>query len=71
MEKCTFCVQRIVAAKDRARREGRPLADGDVVPACAQSCPTGAIVFGDLEQSVQPRIEDCSRTRAGTRCSRN
>jgi molybdopterin-containing oxidoreductase family iron-sulfur binding subunit len=48
MEKCTFCIQRIVAAKDRARREGRSLADGDVVPACAQSCPTQAIVFGDL-----------------------
>ncbi len=48
MEKCTFCVQRIVTAKDRARREGRRLTDGDVVPACAQSCPAGAIVFGNL-----------------------
>jgi len=48
MEKCTFCVQRIVEGKDRARREARPLADGEIVPACAQSCPTQAIVFGDL-----------------------
>jgi molybdopterin-containing oxidoreductase family iron-sulfur binding subunit len=49
MEKCTFCVQRIVQGKDRARREGRSLADGEIVPACAQSCPTRAIVFGDLK----------------------
>jgi molybdopterin-containing oxidoreductase family iron-sulfur binding subunit len=47
MEKCTFCVQRISAAKDKAAAEGRKVRDGDVVTACQQACPAQAIHFGN------------------------
>ncbi len=48
MEKCTFCIQRLRTAKDQAKDEGRKVRDGEVTTACAQSCPTQAIVFGNL-----------------------
>ncbi len=48
MEKCTMCVQRILEGKGTARDEKRPLEDGEIQTACAQTCPTRAITFGDL-----------------------
>jgi molybdopterin-containing oxidoreductase family iron-sulfur binding subunit len=48
MEKCTFCVQRIRGAQNQARLEDRGIRDGDVVTACQQACPSGAIVFGNV-----------------------
>ncbi len=48
VEKCTLCVQRIQEKKLEAKLEGRTLKDGEVQPACVQSCPSGALVFGNM-----------------------
>ncbi len=48
MEKCSFCVQRIAAAKIAADKENREIRDGEVQTACQQACPTSAITFGNI-----------------------
>lgn len=60
MEKCSFCVQRIRRAENRATVEGRDLFDGEVVPACQQSCPAEAIVFGNI-RDPESRVAQVSK----------
>jgi len=48
MEKCSYCVQRIEAAKIEADKENRAVRDGEIVTACQQACPTNAILFGNI-----------------------
>ena len=64
MEKCSFCVQRIQAGKDQAKDEDRPVRDGEVTPACAQTCPTQAITFGNLEDP-ESRVAQLSHDQRG------
>jgi Fe-S-cluster-containing dehydrogenase component len=63
MEKCTFCVQRIKAGEAKARDENREVRDGDVVPACVQTCPTKAMYFGNIADpaSEVSRLSKSSR----------
>ena len=61
MEKCSYCIQRIAAVRIKAKVEGnRPIADGEVLTACAQACPTQAITFGDINnpQSLVKKRKD-------------
>lgn len=61
VEKCTFCVHRLQKAKEQAAMENRELRHGDYVPACVESCPTGAIVFGDLDDN-ESRVAELLRS---------
>ncbi len=49
MEKCTYCVQRISAARIESKKANRPVRDGEVLTACQQACPSAAITFGNIQ----------------------
>jgi anaerobic selenocysteine-containing dehydrogenase/Fe-S-cluster-containing dehydrogenase component len=63
MEKCSFCIQRIKTSHTVAKNEKRKIRDGEVTPACVQTCPTGALVFGNLmdKKSRVRRLADDPR----------
>ncbi len=61
MEKCSFCIQRIKVAHSNAKNEKRMIQDGEVIPACVQTCPTDALVFGSLmdkQSRVRKMVDD-------------
>ena len=64
MEKCTFCIQRIRGAQHQARLEDRQLADGEFTTACAQACPSGAIIFGN-RRDPESRVAESSHDPRG------
>ncbi len=64
MEKCTFCVQRIRAVQNQARLDDRAVRDGEVVTACAQACPSDAIVFGN-RADPESRVSRTAGDRRG------
>ena len=61
MEKCSFCIQRIKEAHGIAKDENRKIIDGEIQPACMQTCPTDVFVFGNLMDTnsrVRKMVED-------------
>jgi molybdopterin-containing oxidoreductase family iron-sulfur binding subunit len=64
MEKCTFCVQRIAHAKIISKNAKRTVKDGEIQTACQQTCPTGAITFGDLNDKGSVVAKDHAKARS-------
>jgi MoCo/4Fe-4S cofactor protein with predicted Tat translocation signal len=63
MEKCTYCVQRINAAKIRSEEENRLIRDGEIITACQSACPTEAIVFGNINDPTSKVAKLKAQTR--------
>jgi MoCo/4Fe-4S cofactor protein with predicted Tat translocation signal len=64
MEKCSYCLQRISAAKIDADKENRAIRDGEIVTACQQACPAQAISFGNIndKQSKVAKLQADERS---------
>ncbi len=66
IEKCTFCHHRLQKASEQARVERRPLSEADYQPACADACPSRAIIFGDLD-NPNHRVRTLSQSSRASR----
>jgi molybdopterin-containing oxidoreductase family iron-sulfur binding subunit len=66
MEKCTFCIQRIRRVEIEAQAEGRKPTDGEIQPACVQTCPPSALIFGDLNDP-DSQVSRLARSRRSFR----
>jgi molybdopterin-containing oxidoreductase family iron-sulfur binding subunit len=66
MEKCTFCIQRIRKGEEKAKDEDREVRDGDVVPACVQTCTTKAMYFGNIADP-ESEVSKLSKSNRATR----
>lgn len=64
VEKCTFCHHRLQQARERARIEGHDVTSTDYMPACVQTCPADAMVFGDLDDPNSEVSTQANNTRA-------
>ncbi|UCF29128.1 MAG: 4Fe-4S dicluster domain-containing protein [Chloroflexota bacterium] len=61
IEKCTFCIQRIRRVEIEVQAQGREPEEGEIQPACVQTCPPGALVFGDLNDP-ESRVSQLARS---------
>ena len=64
MEKCNLCVQRTRAIRDTEKRTNRKFQDGTITTACAQTCPTKALTFGDLNDPFSGVVQTAQRAEA-------